>query len=116
MDDDDSGTSEDYEIVTPKMMEQPQLNIANNGDINDLRMSLQDVLIEDQVECVKSKLESTQETIKTVGQSVFYSNLSCNEEEKIEKEMTQSMIGNVYFYLMFNYLLYEFCVFKNHNT
>ncbi|KAJ8898490.1 hypothetical protein PR048_003850 [Dryococelus australis] len=85
---DSVATSEEYEFVNgssvsrgglPGICEQPLLNIANNGNLDDLQKTLKEVLNEDCSSLVRMdhplaplKSVPVTQTIKKVGQSQFY--------------------------------------------
>ena len=82
---DSVATSDEYEFVNGSStgkglltIEQPLLKIANNGNLDDLCKSLTEVLSEDSNGVCKMENNSTikhvpvNQTIKKVGQSMFY--------------------------------------------
>ncbi|XP_049782057.1 rab GTPase-activating protein 1-like [Schistocerca cancellata] len=92
-------TSEEYEILAGNTVNRPQLHIADDGSIDDLRKNLREVLSED---CQSPKMEnsinnaavtqsSDAEAIKIVGKSIFYnedSDISNSPSNEVEKEDT----------------------------
>ncbi|XP_011304612.1 rab GTPase-activating protein 1-like isoform X2 [Fopius arisanus] len=85
-------TSDEYEFVNDKgtsknpqgLLEQPMLNIANNGNLEDLQNNLREVLTEEtaKMESVGDvKIIGTSQKTKEVGQSKFYDVLATQEKQ-----------------------------------
>ncbi|XP_063972215.1 rab GTPase-activating protein 1-like isoform X2 [Diachasmimorpha longicaudata] len=90
-------TSDEYEFVNDKgssknqqaLLEPPMLNIANNGNLEDLQNNLREVLTEDtkmeSIEDVKIGDGTIQRT-KEVGQSKFYDVVATEKQDKMKPD------------------------------
>ncbi|XP_014214371.1 rab GTPase-activating protein 1-like isoform X2 [Copidosoma floridanum] len=90
-------TSDEYEFVSEKISvkqsQPPLLNIANNGNLEDLQNDLQEILTEESkmdeigdTKIISSNISSIQKT-KTIGQSKFYDVSSTEVTPEKQDEM-----------------------------